>query len=74
VRYPSGSISKLSAYIACDDAGACIERLRKLTDEAETFGMEPFVHSFEQIVKDMDKAMMDLAEALGDIACDLQDK
>jgi hypothetical protein len=73
VKYGDGTISKLEAFTACDDAGAAIERLRELTDKAESYGMEPFVKSFEEICKDMDAAMMRLADALGDIAMELPD-
>jgi hypothetical protein len=73
LKYEGNTISKLDAFIACDDAGAAIERLRELTDKAETYGMEPFVKSFEELCKDLDAAMMRLADALGDIAMELPD-
>ena len=73
LKYGDGGISKLDAFIACDEAGATIERLRQLTDNAESYGMEPFVKSFEEICKDLDAAMVRLADALGDIAMELPD-
>ena len=66
-------MSKLDAFMACDDAEAAVERFRELTDQAESYGMEPFVKSFEEICTDMDAVMMRLAEALGNIAMELPD-
>lgn len=73
MKYPNGEISKLDAFAACDEAGAAIQRLRDLTKNAESFGMEPFVKSFEELCKELDSAMMKLADALGDIAMELPD-
>ena len=46
------SLSKLAVYIALDEVTACIDRLRQITEAAETFNGAAFKASWEPLADD----------------------
>jgi hypothetical protein len=57
LKYPDGSISKLSPMVACDDMEAAISRLRDVLDAAETYRRHAFYESAATLHLELAQAM-----------------
>jgi hypothetical protein len=57
LKYPDGTISKLTPMVACDDMEACISRLRELLDNAESYRRHAYFESAAALHLELAQAM-----------------